>query len=200
MRQKMSFKFIKTFIPGLYEIIPELHFDNRGFFFESYNQKDFFAAGLTMEFLQDNQSLSKKNVFRGLHFQKEHPQGKLIRCLEGKVLDLALDLRNGSETFGRYCSIILDSQKANMFYIPCGFAHGFYVLSDQAVISYKCSDFYAPQDQDGVLWNSKELNIDWEKLCPTIKENAILSDRDKNYKEFSLKNKYYDLSGKWIGN
>lgn len=128
----MAFEFKKCEIEGLYEIQPKIFGDNRGYFLETYSEKDFFKAGLTMKFVQDNQSRSTKNVLRGLHFQTKHPQGKLVRALEGKVYDVAVDLRLGSATFGKYYGVILDSEKQNMFYIPKGFAHGFCVLTDSA--------------------------------------------------------------------
>ena len=140
----MAFEFNKCPIEGLWEIQPKIFGDARGYFAETYSEKDFFEAGLTMKFVQDNQSASKGGVLRGLHFQTKHPQGKLVRALEGKVYDVAVDLRNGSPTFGKAYGVGLDSQKNNMFYIPEGFAHGFYVISDFAVFTYKCTDFYQP--------------------------------------------------------
>ena len=125
-----------TQIQGLYEIQPKVFGDARGYFFEVYSERDFFQAGLTMKFVQDNQSASTKGVLRGLHFQTQHPQGKLVRSVSGRVYDVAVDIRNGSPTFGRYYGVILDSEKQNEFYIPQGFAHGFYVLSDSAVFAY----------------------------------------------------------------
>ena len=142
-----------TEIKGLYEIQPKIYCDSRGYFMESYNREDFFAAGLTMKFVQDNQSKSKKNVLRGLHFQMYHPQGKLFYAQEGKVYDVVVDLRCGSRTFASYYGLILDAQKHNMLYIPEGFAHGFYVLSDEAIFTYKCTDFYDPKGEGGLMWN-----------------------------------------------
>ena len=145
----MAFEFKKcivdgTEVEGLWEIQPKIFGDARGYFLESYSEKDFFAAGLTMKFVQDNQSKSSKGVLRGLHFQTQHPQGKLVRALEGCVYDVAVDLRKGSKTFGKYYGVVLDAEKQNQFYIPEGFAHGFYVLSDTAIFAYKCTDFYDP--------------------------------------------------------
>ena len=195
----MAFEFKKCEIEGLYEIFPKIFGDNRGYFLETYSEKDFFDAGLKMKFVQDNQSKSVKYVLRGLHFQTKHPQGKLVRALEGKVYDVAVDLRLGSATFGKYYGVILDSEKQNMFYIPEGFAHGFCVLTDSATISYKCTDFYHPEDEAGLMWNDEKIAIDWEKILPGIMQNVNLSKKDKKHSPFSLENKYFDLNGKWIG-
>ena len=196
----MAFEFKKLEIEGLWEIQPKIFGDSRGYFFESYSEKDFFDAGLSMRFVQDNQSRSSKYVLRGLHFQKNHPQGKLVRALEGKVFDVAVDIRLGSPTFGKHHGLILDSEKQNMFYIPEGFAHGFCVLSDTATFAYKCTDFYHPEDEGGIMWNDSVIGIDWESVLPGIAENALLSEKDKNHPAFSLDKKYFDLNAKWIGN
>ena len=195
----MAFEFKKCEIEGLYEIFPKIFGDNRGYFLETYSEKDFFDAGLKMKFVQDNQSKSVKYVLRGLHFQTKHHQGKLVRALEGKVYDVAVDLRLGSATFGKYYGVILDSEKQNMFYIPEGFAHGFCVLTDSATFSYKCTDFYHPEDEAGLMWNDEKIAIDWEKILPGIMQNVNLSEKDKKHSPFSLENKYFDLNGKWIG-
>ena len=192
----MSFTFSKCekdglLFEGLYEIKPQIFGDNRGYFLETYNQKAFFDAGLTMKFVQDNQSCSSKYVLRGLHFQKNHPQGKLVRALEGKVYDVAVDLRNDSLTFGKYYGVILDSEKQNMFYVPEGFAHGFCVLTDTATFSYKCTDFYHPEDEAGLMWNDSVINIDWEKIIPGIINNVILSEKDKKHEKFDVSKKYF---------
>ena len=196
----MAFEFKKLEIEGLWEIQPKIFGDSRGYFFESYSEKDFFDAGLCMRFVQDNQSRSSKYVLRGLHFQKNHPQGKLVRALEGKVFDVAVDIRLGSPTFGKHHGLVLDSEKQNMFYIPEGFAHGFCVLSDTATFAYKCTDFYHPEDEGGIMWNDSVIGIDWESVLPGITENALLSEKDKNHPAFSLDKKYFDLNAKWIGN
>ena len=196
----MAFEFKKLEIEGLWEIQPKIFGDSRGYFFESYSEKDFFQAGLSMRFVQDNQSRSSKYVLRGLHFQKNHPQGKLVRALEGKVFDVAVDIRLGSPTFGKHHGLVLDSEKQNMFYIPEGFAHGFCVLSDTATFAYKCTDFYHPEDEGGIMWNDSVIGIDWESVLPGIAENALLSEKDKNHPAFSLDKKYFDLNAKWIGN
>ena len=196
----MAFEFKKLEIEGLWEIQPKIFGDSRGYFFESYSEKDFFQAELCMRFVQDNQSRSSKYVLRGLHFQKNHPQGKLVRALEGKVFDVAVDIRLGSPTFGKHHGLVLDSEKQNMFYIPEGFAHGFCVLSDTATFAYKCTDFYHPEDEGGIMWNDSVIGIDWESVLPGIAENALLSEKDKNHPAFSLDKKYFDLNAKWIGN
>ncbi len=193
------FEFKKCTVDGLYEIQPKVFGDSRGYFFEAYSEKDFFEAGLTMKFVQDNQSMSSKNVLRGLHFQKHHPQGKLVRAVSGKVYDVAVDLRLGSATFGKYYGVILDSEKQNMFYIPKGFAHGFCVLSETAVFTYKCTDFYHPEDEGGLPWNDETIAIDWESVIPGISACANLSEKDKKHTPFSLENRYFDLNGNWIG-
>mgnify|MGYP002627292274 FL=1 len=151
----MSFSIIKCPIEGLYEIQPKVFGDSRGYFFEVYNQNEFFEAGLKMNFVQDNQSSSQRGVLRGLHFQKHYPQGKLVRAVAGQVFDVAVDLRKDSETFGKWHGVLLDSQKQNQFYIPEGFAHGFFVLSENAVFAYKCTNFYHPEDEGGLMWNDE---------------------------------------------
>ena len=199
----MSFEFKEcrlsdgTKIEGLYEIQPKVFGDARGYFFEVYSERDFFAAGLTMKFVQDNQSASTKGVLRGLHFQTQHPQGKLVRAVSGRVYDLAVDIRNGSPTFGKYYGVILDSEKQNEFYIPQGFAHGFYVLSDSAVFAYKCTDFYDPKGEGGLMWNDPVINIDWNAVAPGL--TPLLSEKDGKHPAFDLNGKYFDINAKWIG-
>lgn len=165
-------------IEGLYVIEPTVFEDERGYFFESYNQKDFHDAGLNMTFVQDNQSMSKKGVLRGLHFQKEFPQGKLIRVIKGAVFDVAVDIRPGSPTYGKWFGDILSAENKKQFYISEGFAHGFMVLSEEAEFSYKCTDFYHPNDEGGILWNDPDIGIEWPKL--DINE-LILSEKDKKW-------------------
>ena len=184
-------------IKGLYEIQPKVFGDARGYFFEVYSEKDFFAAGLNMKFVQDSQSSSTKGVLRGLHFQTRHPQGKLVRAVFGKVYDVAVDLRNGSDTFGKYYGVILDSEKQNQFYIPEGFAHGFYVLSDSAVFAYKCTDFYDPKGEGGLMWNDHVIGIDWKSVAPEIE--PLLSEKDGKHPAFDINKKYFDLNANWIG-
>ena len=199
----MAFTFEKCLskdgkeIKGLYEIQPKMFGDARGYFMETYSEKDFFEAGLTMKFVQDNQSKSTKGVLRGLHFQTKHPQGKLVRALSGKVYDVAVDLRKGSETYGQYYGVILDSEKNNQFYIPEGFAHGFYVLTDEAVFAYKCTDFYDPSGEGGLMWNDPVIGIDWKAVAPEV--DPLLSDKDGKHPSFNKDNDYFDINGKWIG-
>ena len=195
----MVCEFKKSDIQGIYEIQPKVFGDNRGYSMETYNEREFIQAGLNVKFVQDNQSFSTKNVLRGLHFQKKHPQGKLIRVVYGEVYDVAVDLRCGSKTFGKYSAVILSGEKQNMFYIPEGFAHGFCVLSETATFAYKCTDFYAPEDEAGLMWNDPLIGIDWEAVCPGITKNAILSQKDMNHPAFMLENKYFDLNAKIIG-
>ena len=198
----MSFEFkpctLKdgTAIQGLYEIQPKVFGDSRGYFFEVYSERDFFAAGLTMKFVQDNQSASTKGVLRGLHFQTQHPQGKLVRAVSGRVYDVAVDIRCGSPTFGKYYGVVLDSEKQNEFYIPQGFAHGFYVLSDSAVFAYKCTDFYDPKGEGGLMWNDPIINIDWNAVAPGL--TPLLSEKDGKHPAFDLNGKYFDIKGRWI--
>lgn len=174
-----NFVFTKTKIEGVYIIENKVFGDNRGYFMETYNKKQFEEAGLNMEFVQDNQSKSVKGVLRGLHFQRKHSQGKLVRVTEGEVFDVAVDLRKGSKTFGQWEGVRLSAENKKQFYIPEGFAHGFLVLSDEAVFTYKCTDFYAPEYDCGVMWNDPDIGIEWplEGI-----ENIILSEKDKKHK------------------
>lgn len=159
-------------IEGLCVIEPAVHGDSRGYFMETYNQKDMEEAGLNMIFVQDNQSCSVKGVLRGLHFQKEFPQGKLVRVIRGRVFDVAVDLRNGSETYGKWFGIELAEDNKKQFYIPEGFAHGFLVLSDIAEFCYKCTDFYHPGDEGGLAWNDPEIGIVWPQVIGKYQGNA----------------------------
>jgi dTDP-4-dehydrorhamnose 3,5-epimerase len=171
----MPFDFTPCPIQGLYEIQPRVFGDSRGYFFESYSRRDYAAAGITTPLVQDNQSRSVKGVLRGLHFQKTHSQGKLVRAVFGEVFDAAVDLRPGSPSFGKWHAVILSGERQNQFYIPPGFAHGFLVLSESAVFSYKCTDFYYPEDEGGIIWNDPAIGIAW----PDIGMDYILSDKDK---------------------
>lgn len=163
-------------IEGLYVIEPQVFKDERGYFVETYNKNDFLEHGLDMEFVQDNQSKSKRGVLRGLHFQKEHPQGKLVRVLSGKVFDVAVDLREGSSTYGQWFGVVLSEENMKQYYVSPGFAHGFLVLSDTAVFAYKCTDFYHPEDEVGVRWDDPDIGIEWP-----IEEGMeiLLSEKDK---------------------
>lgn len=165
-------------IKGLYVIEPAVFRDERGYFVETYNQNDFREAGLTMEFVQDNQSMSVRGVLRGLHFQKQYPQGKLVRAIRGSVYDVAVDLRSDSETYGKWFGVALSAENKKQFYIPQGFAHGFLVLSEEAEFAYKCTDFYHPGDEGGLLWSDREIGVDWP-----VKEGMelIISDKDKRW-------------------
>ncbi|QOQ78646.1 dTDP-4-dehydrorhamnose 3,5-epimerase [Aerococcus urinaeequi] len=157
-------KVTETPIQGLYVIEPTVYGDDRGYFVETYNQQDMKDAGLDMEFVQDNQSKSKKGVLRGLHFQKEYPQGKLVRVTKGRVFDVAVDVREDSETYGQWYGIELSDENFKQFYISEGFAHGFLVLSDEAVFQYKVTDFYRPGDEGGLAWNDPDIRIEWPEI------------------------------------
>ena len=172
-------KVTKCDIEGLYVIEPSVFGDNRGYFMETYNQNDFREEGLDMVFVQDNQSMSTKGVLRGLHFQKQYPQGKLVRVVRGTVFDVAVDLRANSKTYGKWFGVELSADNKKQFYISEGFAHGFVVLSDEAEFVYKCTDFYHPGDEGGVLWNDPDIGIDWP--IPEGME-PILSEKDKLWK------------------
>ncbi len=168
------FIFNKTEIEGVYVVEPKVFGDNRGYFMETYNEQEFKNNGLDYNFVQDNQSKSKKGVLRGLHFQKTHPQAKLVRVLEGEVFDVAVDLRKGSKTYGKWVGVILSEENKKQFMIPRGFAHGFVVLSETAVFVYKCDDFYHPEDEGGIMWNDPDINIEWP-----YKGELLLSEKDK---------------------
>lgn len=157
-------KVEKCPIEGLYIIEPAVHGDSRGYFMETYNQNDMHEAGLDMVFVQDNQSMSTKGVLRGLHFQKEFPQGKLVRAIKGRVFDVAVDLRAGSKTYGKWFGVELSEENKKQFYISKGFAHGFLVLSETAEFCYKVTDFYHPGDEGGLAWNDPEIGIEWPML------------------------------------
>lgn len=157
-------KVTKCPIQGLYIIEPAVHGDHRGYFMETYNQRDMAQAGLNMVFVQDNQSMSVKGVLRGLHFQKQHAQGKLVRVIQGRVFDVAVDLRSGSETYGKWYGVELTAENKKQFYISEGFAHGFLVLSDTAEFCYKVTDFYHPGDEGGLAWNDPAIGIQWPEL------------------------------------
>lgn len=156
-----NFTFIEKKISGVYAIKPQVFGDNRGYFMESYSKHDFNALGVSYYWVQDDQSSSRKGVLRGLHFQKEHPQAKLVRVLSGDVYDVAVDLRVGSPTYGKWVGEVLNAEDKNMLLIPCGFAHGFLVLSDYAEFIYKCDDYYHPEDEGGIIWNDPEIGIEW---------------------------------------
>lgn len=170
-----NFSFYESKIKGLYIIEPKVFGDNRGYFMENYNKKQFEAAGFNMNFVQDNESKSVKGVLRGLHFQREHSQGKLIRVTKGEVFDVAVDLRNGSKTYGNWEGIVLSEENKKQFYVPEGFAHGFLVISNEAILNYKCTDYYAKEYECGIMWNDPDINVNWplENI-----ENVILSEKE----------------------
>ena len=165
-------KVTKCPIEGLYIIEPAVHGDRRGYFMETYNQRDMEEQGLNMVFVQDNQSMSVKGVLRGLHFQKQYPQGKLVRVIRGRVFDVAVDLRAGSETYGQWYGLELSGENKKQFYISEGFAHGFLVLSDVAEFCYKVTDFYHPGDEGGLAWNDPQINIRWPEVVGSYQGSA----------------------------
>ncbi len=172
-----QFTFTKTDIEGVILIEPRVFGDERGYFMETYNKVDFIKAGITCEFVQDNQSKSIKGVLRGLHYQKQYPQAKLVRVTKGEVFDVAVDIRKGSPTYAQYVGVVLSAEKKNMLYIPKGFAHGFLVLSDEAEFTYKCDDFYRPEDEGGIRWDDPAIGIDW----PVLEIEYSLITRDMNF-------------------
>lgn len=200
-------KVTKAPIEGLYVIEPSVHGDARGYFMETYNQKDMHEAGLDMVFVQDNQSMSTKGVLRGLHFQKHYPQGKLVRVIKGSVYDVAVDLREGSPTYGQYYGVELTEENKKQFYISEGFAHGFLVLSDVAEFCYKVTDFWHPGDESGLAWNDPEINIQWPQLRGTypgsasaegytLEDGTPLNLSDKDQKWLGLKDTFHFSSEK----
>ena len=174
-----KFVFNKTKLDGLYVIEPEVFGDNRGYFMETYNARAFSEAGLSMTFVQDNESSSRRGVLRGLHFQRTKPQGKLVRVTEGEVFDVAVDLRRDSPTFGQWYGVRLSAENKKQFYIPEGFAHGFYVLSDTATFVYKCTNLYDPSDEGAIIWNDPDIGIDWGDIS-----EVILSEKDMHNPSF----------------
>ena len=190
-------KVTKAPIEGLYIIEPAVHGDSRGYFMETYNLRDMQAEGLDMNFVQDNQSMSVKGVLRGLHFQKEYPQGKLVRVVRGRVFDVAVDLRAASPTYGKWYGVELTAENKKQFYISEGFAHGFLVLSDEAEFCYKVTDFYHPGDEGGLAWNDPTIGIEWPDLVGeypgsadsapyTLSDGTPLNMSDKDKKWLTL--------------
>ncbi len=188
----MAFTFEHTKLPGVVVIQPQIFGDKRGYFMETFKKCEFEAAGITKEFVQDNESLSTKGVLRGLHFQKEHTQGKLVRVTRGEVFDVAVDVRPGSETYGEWVGEILSSEKKNMIYIPEGFAHGFLVLSDTAEFLYKCTDVYDPSSEGGIPWNDPLIAVDWPKVDCEYKT----SDKDEKHESFATQD--FSWAAKWL--
>lgn len=178
-----SFTFIETDINGIYIIQPIIYRDNRGSFMEIYNYRDFETNGITHKFVQDNISISKKGTLRGLHFQRNNPQGKLVKVLQGEIFDAAVDIRTGSKTFGKWLGITLNEYESKELFIPGDFAHGFLVLSNTAKVLYKCTDYYNPLDESGIIWNDPDIGINW----PLDKIGSlILSEKDKSWKALKL--------------
>lgn len=175
-----KFKKIDANINGLIIIEPTVFEDSRGFFMESWNKREFVELGIETDFVQDNHSRSKKGVLRGLHFQEEYPQAKLVRVVRGMVFDVAVDVRINSPTFGKWYGVILSDENKRLFYIPEGFAHGFLVLSDEADFVYKVTEYYHPEDDKGIIWNDPDINIKWPFEEFGIKE-PIISEKDKNH-------------------
>ncbi|SHL35565.1 dTDP-4-dehydrorhamnose 3,5-epimerase [Anaerocolumna jejuensis DSM 15929] len=171
-----QFQFTPLNMEGLFLIESKVFGDNRGYFMETYNYEDFKKAGISDVFVQDNQSASCKGVLRGLHYQKNYPQGKLVRVIKGEVFDVAVDIRKGSDTFGKWHGEILSAENKKQLYIPRGFAHGFLVLSEDAEFVYKCTDFYHPEDQEGISYNDPAIHIDWPIK---VGMEIILSEKDK---------------------
>ena len=188
----MAFTFEKTKLDGVVIIQPQVFGDSRGYFMETYKKDQFAAAGIDKEFVQDNESSSTKGVLRGLHFQKNHTQGKLVRVTQGEVFDVAVDVRPGSATYGQWVGVTLSSDKKNMFYIPEGFAHGFLVLSDTAKFVYKCTDVYDPTSEGGVPWNDPTINVQWPELNVPYKT----SEKDEKHEAFSTQD--FSWAKKWL--
>lgn len=171
-----AIEVIKTKIEGLVIVQPAVFGDERGYFMETYNKEEFEKQGLDMTFIQDNESKSKKGVLRGLHFQSKYSQGKLVRCTQGAVWDVGVDLRQGSKTYGQWAGVELSADNKTMFYIPEGFAHGFVVLTDEATFNYKCTNLYAPEYDGGIRWNDPNIGVEW----PVEGMDLLLSEKDQN--------------------
>jgi dTDP-4-dehydrorhamnose 3,5-epimerase len=173
-----KFLFEKTPIEGLFVITPTVFGDHRGYFMETYQKEEFAAAGIDVSFVQDNESCSSRGVLRGMHFQKKNPQGKLVRVIEGEVFDVAVDLRKGSSTYGKWFGVTLSAENKKQFNVPEGFAHGFLVLSERATFVYKCTRLYCPDDEGGLAYNDPEVGIEWP-ITPDME--LKLSDKDKKH-------------------
>jgi len=176
---------IETSLPGVYELRPVVHRDARGFFLEAYHRANLAHLGITDTFVQDNHSLSVRGILRGLHYQLHHPQAKLCRVIEGEALDVVVDIRVGSPHFGKWTSVRLSAVEQNLIYVPAGFAHGFLTLTNTVQFLYKCSDYYAPADEHGILWNDPALNISWGIASPVLSrkdtENPVLASIPKEH-------------------
>lgn len=182
-----KFKFTPTEIPGVLVVEPTVYGDERGYFMETYSREEFDAAGLKYDFVQDNQSSSRKGVLRGLHFQKNFPQAKLVRVISGEVFDVAVDLREGSETYGKWVGVLLSSENKKQLMIPRGFAHGFLVVSEKAEFVYKCDEFYHPEDEGGIMYDSAGI------IWPEIDVDYVLSEKDLKHPKLS------ELDFKFVG-
>lgn len=169
-------KIIKTRLPGVMELALDVYTDKRGFFTETYQQERFEDLGIHCRFVQDNLSQSYRGVLRGLHYQHPHPQAKLVQVLVGEIFDMVVDIRRGSASFGKWASAILSEENKHMLYVPKGFAHGFCCISERALVHYKCSDFYSPECEGGILWSDPDLNIDWPVKTP------LISEKDSRYR------------------
>ena len=186
-----KFTFVETGLPGVLVIDPTVFGDARGYFMETFQKEEFAAAGITDEFVQDNQSKSSRGVLRGLHFQKEHTQGKLVRVTKGEVFDVAVDCRPNSATFGKWVGVTLSEENKKQFYVPKGFAHGFLVLSDEAEFCYKCTDYYDPTAEGGIPYNDPTVNVEW----PDCGCEYLLSEKDKKHEPFAAQT--FDYFNKW---
>ena len=186
-----KFTFVETGLPGVLVIEPTVFGDARGYFMETFQKEEFAAAGITDEFVQDNQSKSSRGVLRGLHFQKQHTQGKLVRVTKGEVFDVAVDCRPNSATFGKWVGVTLSAENKKQFYVPKGFAHGFLVLSDEAEFCYKCTDYYDPTAEGGIPYNDPTVNVEW----PDCGCEYLLSEKDKKHEPFAAQN--FEYFNKW---
>ena len=187
-----KFNFIETGLSGVVIIEPTVFGDARGYFMETYTRREFAQGGIDREFVQDNQSKSSRGVLRGLHFQKQHPQGKLVRVISGEVFDVAVDCRPGSATFGKWAGVTLSAENKKMFYVPEGFAHGFVVLSDEAEFTYKCTDYYTPGDEGGIPWNDPTVGVEW----PQVGTPFLTSEKDAEHPAFVQQN--FDYFTRWL--
>lgn len=192
----MVFSLDRLPIEGLFILQPKVFGDARGYFMETWNTRDMAAAGMDLSFVQDNQSKSRKGVLRGLHYQKTHPQGKLVRAISGEVFDVAVDLRAGSPTFGKWSGVVLSGELQNQFYVPPGFAHGFLVLSEEAVFAYKCTEYYHAEDESGIRWDDPSIAIDW----PLSGMAPLLSEKDLRLPVFDEQHRYFAADGSAASN
>lgn len=189
--QSGNFTFTETSIEGVIVVDVKSYGDDRGYFMETYKRPDFVAGGIDAEFVQDNQSSSTKGVLRGLHFQIEHPQSKLVRVVSGEVFDVCVDLRPGSPTYGKWEGVVLSAENKRQFFVPRGFAHGFFVLSDTAEFCYKCDDVYHPDDEGGLMWDDPAIGIEWPALVGDEvfdSSKIVLSEKDKQHTKFENQN------------